>query len=121
MNDKQKQLSVSNVFLAAFSGAFVALGIFEALKEHREVIRQISPIWIFVAVGAFVLWGVIKLEIDGRNLKKELRRKEAEIAKSEGYQSYAEYMAAQATFEDIRESWKPLADKERAKRAKRKW
>lgn len=43
-------------------------------------------------------------------------KEQLEFVKSEGYESWAEYMEENGTGEDVRESWKNEAKKERAKR-----
>ena len=148
MKDKQKTLSVSDIFLAAFSSAFLALGIFEALKVNKETIKEISPIWIILAFGAFVIWAIVKAlfySLENRKERKKWeqeqarsagydsyanymrasvgkrKREEEETARSAGYESYAEYMAEnEFNSEDIRAHWAASAQVERAKRKLRK-
>lgn len=103
-------------FWEVVAAVVLGLMIFEWITENKSFLGNF-PWWILIV--AYIVIGVAIEQWKERRFWKEHDKKELEFVKSQGFESWAEYMEVHGTGEDVRESYKETAAKERAKRQKR--
>lgn len=108
--DKNKSLS----FWEIFGAVFLALWLFDWLKTHPEPL--IEPVYILVLVIGCVVISVAISQWKERKWWKEHEKQELEFVRSQGYESWAEYMVDHGDTEEVRKSWEEEALKKKRKR-----
>lgn len=119
MDGKQNKSNFVETVSAVICGMFLyehlkgLAAFFPRYDSYTSWIVTIALI-IVVVIGSFIF-----ASIQHWQQKRRWDRDYQEAARKHGYESWAEYMEAESTVDTVRESWKELASKERAKRARR--
>jgi hypothetical protein len=87
------------------------------LKSNPDFVSWITPIF-WGGIITYIVGGTIVEQWHERRKWKEHDEKELEFVRSQGFESWAEYMVVHGQGDDVRESWKKRAAEEKMKREK---
>jgi len=112
--ERNQNLEFWHIVLAVIIGLF----IFQWLNENQSNLKPFA----FLALSLWVIYIIASSFTEywkDRKWWKQHEKEELEFVKSQGYESWAEYMVDHGSGEDVRKSWKEEALKEKERRAKR--
>jgi len=110
MGDDKLNMNFWHTVLAVVLGLFV----FQWLQAHQAELSSF-PWWVLIVI--YIVGGVAIQQWRDWRWEKNYDKKQLEFAKSKGFESHAEYMAENATW-DVRDSWIKVAEEEKKKRKK---